>query len=291
MTDLVVRAPRRPLPGETLVGSSFERFLGGKGFNQAVAAARAGAATTMIGRLGADDYGAAFLDALAADGIDARHVVVDPDGGTGIGLPLVEDSGENSIVIVPRANAGVGAADAAAARDAIAAADVLLLQLELPAESAREAAAIARAAGTYVVLDPAPAVADLSAFAGLVDLLVPNEGEAATASGVDGDPAAQAAALAAALGCAVVVTLGAEGVLVLDGAGPERVAGHAVDVVDSVGAGDTFCGVLGARLALGDDLGAAVVRANAAAALCVTRAGAEPSIPTVAAVDALLAAR
>lgn len=288
MADLVVRAPRRPEPGETLVGHSLDTYLGGKGFNQAVAAARAGASTSMLGRLGDDEHGAAFLATLGRDGIDATHVVVDPAVGTGIGLPLVEDSGENSIVIIPRANLRVTPTDVAAAAGAIAAADVLLLQLELPVDASLAAARIAREAGATVVLNPAPATTTIAAFAGLVDVLVPNRVEAAGLTGATGTDAAEA--LRRELGCEVVLTMGADGVVVLAGGGTEHLAAHRVDAVDTVGAGDAFCGVLGARLAAGDDLATAAVRANAAAALSVTRAGAEPSIPTAAAVDELLAA-
>ena len=168
MMDLVVRAPRRPAVGETLVGDSFEMFLGGKGFNQAIAAARAGARTAMVGRVGGDDFGKCFLEALERDGIDAAFVTRDETLGTGVGLPLVEPSGANSIVIVPRANHRQDAGDVRAAKPAIESARVVLLQLELSAPVALEAARIARAAGRTVVLNPAPACLDsLGAFEGL----------------------------------------------------------------------------------------------------------------------------
>lgn len=292
MMDLAACAPRRPLAGETLVGTRFDMFLGGKGFNQAVAAARAGAATAMIGRVGADDFGARFLAALDQEGIDRTHVTIDPTAGTGVGLPVIEPSGENSIVIVPQANRSLTPADIEAARAVIEAADVVLLQLEVPADASAAAAAIARRAGAVVVLNPAPApeaATDLAAFAGLVDVLVPNEIEGTQLLGrarrtIDDD----LAALADAYRCEVVLTLGRDGAAVLDGAGVERLAAHIVDVVDTVGAGDAFCGALGAGLARGLSLGHAAVEANAAAALAVTTRGAEPSLPTAAAVRVLL---
>ena len=288
MMDLVIRAPRRPRAGETLVGTSLEQYFGGKGCNQAVAATRAGAPTAMIGRLGADDYGRQFLDLLAHEGIDTGCVVTDPADGTGIGVPLVEDSGDNSIVIIPRANSRVGLDDVQAAAGAIAGAKVLLLQLELPVETVVAAAAIARGAGVTVVLNPAPAVADLRAFEGLVDLLVPNEGEAAMLTGLD-DPLAAARELQRRFSCPVVVTLGEQGSLVLQADGShELLPARAVDAVDTVGAGDAYCGSLGARLAAGDGLLAAARYAGAAASLSVTRPGAEPSLPTAAEVDAAL---
>jgi ribokinase len=289
MMDLVIRAPRRPHQGETLVGTSLEQYLGGKGCNQAVAAARAGAATAMVGRLGDDDYGRQFLDLLQREGIQADGVVTDPTEGTGVGAPLVEDSGDNSIVIIPRANAQVGPADVEAAARTITGATVLLLQLELPLPTVVAAAECARAAGVTVVLNPAPAVADLTAFEGLVDVLVPNEGEATRLTGLD-DPLAAARELQRRFSCPVVVTLGEQGSLVLQADGThELLAAHVVDVVDTVGAGDAYCGSLGARLAAGDPLLEAARYAGAAASLSVTRAGAEPSLPTAAEVRAVLA--
>ncbi len=290
MMDLVIRAPRRPRAGETLVGHGLDEHLGGKGSNQAFAAARAGASTAIVGRVGDDEYGRRFLAALDGDGIDASCVVVDPTEGTGIGNPLVEDSGENSIVVIPRANANVSPADVDAAAATIAGAKVLLLQLELPVEASVAAARCARAAGVTVVLNPAPAVADLSAFRGLVDLLVPNEGEAALLTGIADDPLAAAKDLQERFDCSVVVTLGERGSLVLQADGVhESVPAHVVDVVDTVGAGDAYCGSLGARLAAGASLLAAARYASAAGSISVTRPGAEPSIPPAREVEALLA--
>jgi ribokinase len=291
MMDLVVRAPRRPVPGETVVGTDFGEYLGGKGCNQAVAAARAGARTAMVGRVGDDDYGRRFLDLLGREGIDAGCVAIDAAAGTGVATPLVEPTGENSIVIVPRANHAVLPTDVDAAAALIAGARVLLLQLELPLPTVVHAARCAREAGVTVVLNPAPAVGDLGALEGLVDVLVPNEGEAGQLTGIEGDPLAAAKALRERFGGAVLVTLGAQGSLVLPADGAhEQVPAHAVDVVDTVGAGDAYCGTLGARLAAGDDLLTAARHAGAAGSLAVTVAGAEPSLPTAAAVAALLVA-
>jgi ribokinase len=288
MTDLVVRAPRRPVAGETVVGSSFAEHLGGKGCNQAVAASRAGAATALVGRVGADAHGRRFLDLLAREGIDATHVTVDDVEGTGVATPLVEPSGANSIVIVPRANHRVGEVDVAAAADALATTAVLLLQLELPLVAVAAAARRAHAAGATVVLNPAPAAEDLDGLVGVVDVLVPNEVEAAMLTGTE-DPLAAARLLRDRFHAAVIVTLGADGCLLVHDGGVERVPAHAVDVVDTVGAGDAFCGGLGARLAAGDDLVTAARYANAAGALSVTVAGAEPSLPTAVEIEALLA--
>ena len=198
MMDLALRAPRRPVAGETVVGTGFAMFLGGKGFNQAVAASRAGARTAMIGRLGVDEFGCRFRERLRAESIDCTHVVVDDETGTGIGVPLVEESGENSIVIVPRANERMTPSDVERSARLITAAGVLLLQLELPVDTAIAAARIAKRSGALVVLNPAPAprIGVIDEFRGLVDVLVPNEVEArmlcgATASRASPEVAAQ----------------------------------------------------------------------------------------------------
>ncbi|GAB2987516.1 ribokinase [Actinotalea caeni] len=291
MYDLVVTAPVRPGPGETVVGSSFETFVGGKGFNQAVAARRAGAEVGVIGRLGDDSFGEEFRAFLHAEGIAADHVLADAGSGTGVGLPVVEDGGQNSIVIVPRANLHVTRHDVAAASGAIAGADVLLVQLELPMPATLAAVRIAHGSGVRVVLNPAPyqeLPADLLA---MVDVLVPNEVELRQLAHADADTPVADVATAWWQGRpgALVVTLGSEGVLLLEGdAAPEHVPALAVDAVDTIGAGDTFCGNLGARLAAGDPLREAVLRANAAAALSVQRHGGAPSAPRVDEVDHLL---
>lgn len=292
MMDLIARAPRQPRIGETLVGTGFGMHLGGKGVNQAVAAARVGADVAMVGRVGDDDFGRRFLATLAAEGIDAAHVTADAESGTGVGLPVVLPSGDNSIIIVPRANSRVSTADVQAAAGAIAAADVLLLQFELPLDTAAAAARIAREAGTAVVLNPAPAAAGSAALRGLVDHLLPNAGEAEELSGVvtaADDGQAAAVALRASWGARdVIVTLGERGVLVVDDAGARHVAALRVQAVDTVGAGDAFAGGLAARLAAGDDLDSAVTYARTVAALSCTREGAVDAMPTAAEVRAAL---
>lgn len=293
MMDLVASAPRRPLPGETLVGTGFAMHLGGKGFNQAIAAARAGAATSMVGLLGGDDFGSAFRLSLTAEGVDDTWVGVHDAAGTGVGLPVVEPDGQNSIIIVPRANTHVGRPQIEAARDVIASADVLLLQLELPVASAVAAAHAAREAGTLVVLNPAPMTALPDELLDCVDLLVPNEVELAALVGrpvTDGDVVDEARQLQERWGIDVVVTLGSRGVLVLDRRRePVQLPAHRVAAVDTVGAGDTFCGYLGAGLAAGEDLVEAAVRANAAAAISVTRHGSAQSAPTATEVADMVA--
>ena len=276
------------------MGTSFEMFLGGKGFNQAVAAARSGARTSMIGRLGDDDFGHRFLASLHKEGIDATHVGIDAQMGTGVGMPLVEDTGDNSIVVVPRAEPpSLTPKHIMEAEDMIAAADVLLLQFELPHAAVHKAARIARRVGTTVVLNPAPAVMSLESFAGLVDYVVPNEAEAAQLTGIagDGEGMIQAVrALQAETGArGIILTLGERGIAVIEDGHPEFLEGHRVECVDSVGAGDAFCGGLAASLAAGATLLEAARYGNAAGALAVTQAGAEPSMPRRADVTHLLA--
>jgi len=282
MMDLVASAPRRPVSGETLVGTGFDTFLGGKGFNQAVSAARADASTSFVGRLGDDDFGRQFRAAMHREGIDADAVLSDRQHGTGVGLPVVEPSGQNSIIIVPRANHAMTVEQVEAAAPTIQAAAVLLLQLEIPVPAVAAAARLARQAGTTVVLNPAPFAPCPPELLEQVDVLVPNEVELLALSG---GGAAGAELLARQVhgkwGTDLVVTLGARGALVLDGSGAASVVdGHTARAVDTVGAGDVFCGNLGARLAEGADLAEAVAYANAAAALAVTRRGGAESAPT-----------
>ena len=290
MADLVVRAPRRPHSGETIIGSSCDTYLGGKGFNQAIAAARAGARTAMVGALGDDEFGHQFEDLLAQEGIDASGVLRVTEIGTGIAFPVVENSGENSIIVVPRANHALTVADVDRVWAAIGSARVVLLQLEIPPDVVVAAAAAAHRAGATVGLNPAPAVVDATRFAGLVDIVVPNASELASLSGVDGDdPRAGAELLASATGAgAIVVTLGSRGAMVWTADGVTSVPSHAVATIDTVGAGDAFSGVLAAELASGTSLTDAVRRANAAGAIATTRAGSAPSMPTRGDVDRLM---
>lgn len=287
MMDLITNSERLPAPGETVLGTSFETVVGGKGFNQAVAAARTGAQTLFVGRIGADPFGEAFTEAFAAEGIDAAFVDVDAAAGTGVGLPRVDSRGENSIVVVPRANWAVTPADVERAADAIASADVVLLQLELPLDAVAAAARIARRAGSLVILNPAPASVGAAEVAGLADIIVPNEAEARLLAGSTSlAPADLAAAVESTSNSKCIVTLAGAGVFV-DGA---VVPAHPVECVDTVGAGDAFCGALAGKLAAGDSLADAVRFANAAGALAVTRPGGAPAMPTREEVDYLLGA-
>lgn len=295
MKDLVASAERRPLPGETLHGTGFAEFLGGKGVNQAIAAARMGARTAIVGTVGEDRYGEEFLELLESDGVDTAWVVRHPELGTGVGLPLVLPDGGNSIIIVSRANAAITPADVEAAAEVLTASTVLSVQLELPVEASRAALRLASTAGVTTILTPAPVGPVDASLASYVDILVPNEVEAAALTGLDCDDESQVPGIARKLadewdlrGC--VVTLGSRGAFVLDRVGDRaiRVGPHQVATVDTVGAGDAFCGSLAASLASGADLVEAVRLANAAGALSTTVNGAADSAPDRAAALALL---
>lgn len=284
--DLVVRQPRRAEPGETIFGTHFRTGPGGKGLNQAVAAARAGAEVTFVAAVGADDFGVRLRSWLQDEGIDVSRVRI-ADEPTGIAQITVTEDGENSIVVVAGANSRSTLDDAD--REAIAAASHLVVQLERPEALLREAMAFARQVGVTTVLTPAPARDGIDELVALADVLVPNEGEAALLSG-ESDPERAAVALSRRAGI-VIVTLGARGALVAVGGGVvERVPAPAVTAVDTTGAGDTFTGVLVASLAAGDELRDALANAAAAASVSVTRHGAAESMPSADEIRAALAA-
>lgn len=291
-TDLVVRVPRLPLPGETVSEGRFFRALGGKGANQAVAAARLGAAVTFVGCVGDDDLGQQAIEGLAAEGVDTGHMRREPAAPSGVALVMVDAAGENCISVAPGANASLTPSDVEAARDAIEGADALLLQLETPLESVEHAARTAHAAGVPVILNPAPARQLPESLLALLDVLTPNETEARMIAGAGGEgmtPLEAAAEIRNRCGAAVVVTLGAEGALVLTERGEERVPGFPVNAVDSTAAGDAFSGALAVALASGADLRDAVRRGCAAGALAATVEGARPSLPGIDRLNDLLA--
>ncbi|MGH8349144.1 MAG: ribokinase, partial [Pseudomonas sp.] len=289
--DLVTRAPRLPKGGETLIGQSFATVSGGKGANQAVAAARLGAEVSMIGCVGNDAYGEALRGALLAERIDCQAVST-VDGSSGVALIVVDDSSQNSIVIVPGANGALTAEAIGRFDSVIQAADVLICQLEVPDASVGHALKRGRELGKTVILNPAPVSRPLpSDWYASIDYLIPNESEASALSGlaVDSLETAQAAAIRLiALGAGkVIITLGAQGSLFADGQRFEHFPAPAVKAVDTTAAGDTFVGGFAAALAAGKDEAQAIRFGQVAAALSVTRAGAQPSIPFLSEVQAL----
>lgn len=289
-TDLIVRAPTIPAPGETVLGTSFMTAAGGKGANQAVAAARLGASVTFVGRVGMDDFGDAAVAALERESIDVRWVERDAEAASGVAFIVVNDGGENAIAVAPGANARVDESQVDRAVEAIRDADILLLQLEIPLKVVRHATEIAREAGTMVILNPAPATPLGSELLAAVDVLTPNQGEAAMLSGraVGGLEEARVAAraLRAAGPREVVVTLGTDGALVEGADEQVHVPGVPVQAVDSTAAGDAFSAALAVGLARGGSTGDAARYATRVAALTVTRAGAQPSLPTTEEVEA-----
>ncbi|HOA23984.1 MAG TPA: ribokinase [Aggregatilineales bacterium] len=290
--DLVVRAPRIPAPGETLLGGEFHTVPGGKGANQAVAAARLGARVSMVGRLGADDFATQLLANLEADGIDHSAVIQDASTTTGVALIVVADDGQNSIVVASGANMQVTPGDVDAAAETIAAADVLLLQLEIPLDAVQRAAEIAHEHGVPVVLNPAPA-RDLPAdLLSRVDVLIPNESETALLTGLPVDTGAELEAAARALldrGISTaILTLGARGAMLATGSEVEIIPTFKVQPVDTTAAGDAFVAGFSVALAEGKPVAEAVRWGNAAGALAVTRMGAQTSLPRRAELEQLL---
>ena len=282
-TDMIVKAPRIPRPGETILGGKFSTAAGGKGANQAVGAARAGGNVTFIARIGTDMFGEQSLAGFKADGIDTSHVIVDSTEPSGVALICVDDHGENSIAVASGCNANLSPDDARAARDIIAGASVLLMQLEVPLETVEEAAPIASDAGVTVILNPAPAQPLPDSLLRNIDILTPNEHEAELLTGItvtDESSASDAAAALVGKGIGqVLITLGSKGVYIASDEFTGLVPAFTVDAVDTTGAGDVFNGVLATALAEGQTLSDAVRFAQAAAALSVTKLGAQPSAP------------
>jgi ribokinase len=281
--DLVARAARLPVPGETVPGDAFSTIPGGKGANQAVASARLGARTAIIGCVGDDAFGAQLRSGLLADGIDCQGVRTALGVSSGVALIVVDEAGRNGIVVVPGANGRLGPEDVDAHEAVLAAARVVVLQLETPLETVAHAARRARALGKTVVLNPAPARPLPEDLAACVDFLVPNEIEAAALSGIpvrSVETAIEAGRRLRAAGAgAVLVTLGAQGVVAVGPSGERHHPAPAVAAVDTTAAGDTFIGGFCAALVRGLPVPAAIDFAQAAAAISVTRPGAQPSIP------------
>jgi len=284
--DLVVAAPRLPAPGETVLGGRFAVHQGGKGANQAVAASRAGAEVAMIGAVGNDDHGEHAIAALTAEGVDVARVRRRPDEPTGVALVVVGPRGENQIAVAPGAN-GTMELDSEDRR-LIAEADVLVTNHEVPPAAVLDALRAAKDGETVAILNPAPARALPAEILALGPILTPNEHELIVAIGND-DTDEALDELSARHAGPVIVTQGPAGALLAHGSRRERFAGHpAADIVDTTGAGDTFCGVLAAWLAEGVALPDAVRAANAAASLSVAAAGARAGMPGREAIRALL---
>ena len=289
--DLVINVSDLPRPGETVTGEGSREFTGGKGANQAVAAAKAGGDVAMIGRVGDDAFGDRLRAALSESGVDTTAVQTCENCASGLATITVDRHGENAIVVVPGANGRLTPDDVDRQRHVIETSDVLLLQLEVPVDTCERAAAIARESGVRVILDPAPAPDRLPDGLWDVDLICPNESEAERLTGLPVGTAVEAERAAARLADrgprAVVVTRGGEGCQIRDGDRSRAVPTPRVDVVDSTAAGDTFAGALAVRWAETGDLVGACRWAAAAGAIAVSRPGAQAGIPDRAAIDAL----
>lgn len=284
--DLVVWASRRPVKGESILGDDFAMFPGGKGANQAVAAARLGADVAMIGRLGEDAFGDMFLQVFSEEGINSEYVVRDSREGTGVGTPVIDGDGDNSIVMIPRANKRLSVEDINNASRVLEQCDVLLVQLEVPVEASMRAAEIAHKAHAKVILDPAPAMSIPEEFFPLIDIIMPNEVEFQMLTGTPADTLESVKKGSRVLmdkGIeAVIVTVGSRGAFVVREGYAKQVPAWPVDKVrDTTGAGDAFAGAFAVAQAGGLGISDSVNLAVRAGAYSVTKAGAIPSMPSL----------
>jgi len=286
--DLTAYMERMPRPGETVGGHTFKTGPGGKGSNQAVAAARLGAEVTFIGRVGEDVFAQAALDFWKQEGINTEYVVRDPKNATGVAPIWVDDKGENSIVVVLGSNLAMTKTDIDRAVDVIAAADVVIVQLEINYDIVEYAMQVAKAKGVRTILNPAPAGKLAAEVIALADYLTPNETELEVLSGKTGDYGAAARSLLTREGQTAVVTLGSQGAMWLNAEGQGTIPTFKVKVVDTTGAGDAFNGGFAVALGEGKSLEEAIRFGNAVAGLSVTKRGTAPSMPTRPEVEDLL---
>ena len=290
-TDMVIKSETLPRPGETVTGGEFFMAAGGKGANQAVAAVRAGAQTTLIARLGDDMFGQKALENFKKEHINTDFIVMDKEAPSGIALIFIDARGENIISVAPGSNARLSPQNVERAESAISAADVVLMQLEIMLDTVERAVEMAKAAGCKVILNPAPGRELTSSLLSKIDFLTPNESEAAILTGlpVDSDEAARTAGQKLRdLGVgAAVMTLGKKGALLV-AEDIAHIPAKKVKAVDTVGAGDAFNGALAVALAEGRELKEAVEFAVSAGALACTRYGAQPSMPRREEIDEMM---
>ncbi len=283
--DLVCKSPQIPVIGQTLLGTDFFMVPGGKGANQAVAAAKLGANVIFVARLGQDIYAAKSLENFDTVKINAKHIKQLPDVPSGVALIAIDDNGRNIIIVVPGANSKLTPADVEAAADDIAQASAVVAQLEIPMETVLAAAKIAKSKNVPFILDPAPAAPLSAELLALTDIIKPNETEAQTITGIkvtNEKSAAQAADALLAKGVKnVIITLGDKGFMIANADGKELIDRHKVNAVDSTAAGDAFTGSLACALNQGKSLRDAALFANKVAAFSVTKMGAQSSMPTL----------
>jgi ribokinase len=289
--DLIIKGDKIPEPGETVLGGTFHKAAGGKGANQAVAASRAGGEVTFISCVG-NEYGEESIEGFRNDGINVDYVKKDPDVATGIALIMVDENGENSIFVASGANLSLTVSDIQKARQIIKDADVLLMQCEIPIEIVEEAAKIASSAGVITILNPAPAQPLSDELLKCVTILTPNETETELLTGMEvknDSDAVNAASMILAKGVEVVIiTIGSKGALLATKDETTIISGYSVEAKDTTAAGDVFNGALAIAIAENKSLNEAIQFANAAAALSVTRMGAQPSAPKREEIEAMI---
>ena len=289
-TDLIIRSDRFPAPGETILGGTSFMEPGGKGANQAITAARLGGNVTLVSKIGYDLFGLQAIELYRNENICTKHVITDVNSPTGLAMIAVNSLGENYIIVAPGANSTLSVDDVARAEDCIAEADILIVQLEIPMATVEFAVELARKHGVKVVMKPAPAPLALSdAIISRLFAILPNRVEAEQLSGIeitDTRTAKAAAEIISRRGVDnVIITLGGGGVYVKAGDNYASIPARDVEVVDTTGAGDVFCGAFCMQVSLGYTVMEAVVYANAAASLSVSRLGAQQAIPRRAEVD------
>ncbi len=291
-TDMIIKVERLPKPGETVLGRHFSQAPGGKGANQAVAAARAGGNVSFIAKVGADVFGENAIKGFVKDNINVDRVLVDADSSSGIAQILVDEGGQNCIAVAQGANAKLTPEDIARSGEVIRRSRILLTQLETPIETVAAAVRMAKDNGMIVILNPAPAQRLSDELLSQVSILTPNETEADALTGIfalDEATASDCSDILREKGVeTVIITLGGKGAFVNEGGKKYRVSGFKVDPVDTTAAGDVFNGALAVALSKGSALKDAVKFANAAAAISVARPGAQPSIPTLEEINKLL---
>lgn len=282
-TDMVVKASRLPVPGETILGGTFYMNPGGKGANQAIAAARLGAEVTLISKIGYDLFGLQALEIYRSEKINTEYIFTDQKSPSGVALISVDSFGENSIIVAPGASRSLSTEDIDKARSKLEEADIILMQLEVPIETVEYAAAIARDCGKKVILNPAPVSVLSPSFLSSVYAILPNRIEAEMLSGIKVVDAGSARRAAEAIGKKgienVVITLGKDGAYVKEHDEYTMIPAKDVETIDTTGAGDVFCGAFSVYLSEKHSLAESVRFANAAAALAVTRIGAQSAIP------------
>lgn len=290
--DMVVRTSRAPSAGETLFGHNFALSAGGKGANQAASAARLGGEVSMIGRVGKDTFGSELLEIMRQEGINIEHISVSEKQATGVASIVLEEDGENRIIVVPGSNIELTVEDIQALEAVISQAQIVIMQLEMDLSMTEHAIAIAYKHGIPLILNPAPARALKDEMLSQVTYLTPNETEAGILSGITVDSlesAEKAARVLLQKGVQnVIMTLGSKGALIVNHEGAKSVPGFKVKAIDTVAAGDSFNGALAQQLTLGKTLEEAVSFANAVGALAVGKQGAIPSLPRLSEVEEFL---